>query len=121
MSPRARHHLYLVLQSAGVDLIYVEDGVGYRRLAQALRIIFELFDKHGVDRRVSSRDFASVHGVHAIVHDVTPDAPRKSEKYPEPDYESETRARILHLYRDRGGSEELSDAPVETDGIPLLV
>lgn len=121
MTPRARHHLYLVLQSAGVDLIYVEDGVGYRRLAQALRVIFELFDKHGVDRRVSSRDFASVHGVHAIVHDVTPDAPRKSEKYPEPDYESETRARILHLYRDRGGSEEVSDVPVETDGIPLLV
>ena len=121
MSPRARHHLYLVLQSAGVDLIYVEDGVGYRRLAQALRVIFELFDKHGVDRRVSSRDFAAVHGVHAIVHDVTPDAPRKSETYPEPDYESETRARILHLYRDRGGSEEFSDAPVETDGIPLLV
>ncbi len=121
MSPRARHHLHLVLKSVGVDLIYVEDGVGYRRLCQALRVIFELFDKHGVDRRVNSRDFNTVHGVHAIVHDVTPDKPRVSESYPEPDYESETRARILHLYRDRGGNEELSDAPVETDGIPLLV
>lgn len=121
MTPRARHHLYLVLQSAGVDLIYVEDGVGYRRLSQALRVIFELFDRHGVDRRVSSRDFNTVHGVHAIVHDVTPDSPRESETYPEPDYESETRARILHLYRDRGGEEGLVDEPVETDGIPLLV
>ncbi|QDV07890.1 hypothetical protein Poly30_34250 [Planctomycetes bacterium Poly30] len=121
MTPRARHHLYLVLQSAGVDLIYVEDGVGYRRLALALRVIFELFDRHGVDRRVSSRDFSTVHGVHAIVHDVTPDNPRVSETYPEPDYESETRARILHLYRDRGGEEGRVDVPVETDGIPLLV
>ncbi|MEM8710867.1 MAG: hypothetical protein AAGG01_07940 [Planctomycetota bacterium] len=121
MTPRARHHLYLVLSSLGVDLIYVEDGVGFRRLSIALRVMFEVFDRHGVDRRIRTSDFSSVHGVHAILHEVAPDEPRDSELYPESDYASETRARVLHLYRDRGGEDEKSEAPVETDDIPLLV
>ncbi|MEM9379408.1 MAG: hypothetical protein AAGB93_05605 [Planctomycetota bacterium] len=121
MTRRARHHLWQVLSGVGVDLIHVEYGVGFRRVRVALRVLFEVYDVHGGRRQVQDRDFAGVHGVHAIVHDVDLEKPRSSGMYPEPDYELASRARILHLYRDRGGEEETVDVPSRSDGLPVLV
>ena len=121
MTRRARHHLWEVLSGVGVDLIHVEYGVGFRRVRVALRIVFEVYDIHGGKRHVQDRDFAGVQGVHAIVHDVDLESPRSSDVYPEPEYELASRARILHLYRDRGGEEEPVDVPSRSDGLPVLV
>lgn len=116
-----RHHLYEIMQAVGVDLIFVEDGVGFRRLRNALRVVFEIYDVHGGRQRLEERHFAHVLGVRAVIHDLAPHEPFRSERYPEPDYEHIGRARILHLFRDRGEDEEHCESPADVDSRPVPV
>ena len=46
--PRAaRHHAYRVFRAVGVDLIFLEDGVGHRRFLRVLAQVFEFYDMFG--------------------------------------------------------------------------
>src|SRR5205823_6770982 len=46
--PRAvRHHLFDVLRATQIDLIFIEDGVRFKRLRRVLRALFEVYDVHG--------------------------------------------------------------------------
>lgn len=120
--PRAtRHHVYEIMQGVGVDLVFVEDGVGFRRLRNALRVVFEIYDVHGGRQRLEERHFARVLGVRAVIHDLAPHEPFRSDRYPEPDYEHIGRARILHLFRDRGEDEERAESPADVDSRPVPV
>ena len=76
---------------------------------------------HGGKRNVEERDFAGIHDVHVVVNEIELEAPRDSSLYPESEYEQASRARVLHLYRDRGGEEQRTEAPVMSDDLPLLV
>jgi hypothetical protein len=115
----ARQHLHQVLGRLEVDLIYVEDGVGMRGVRRVLEGIFRHFDED--DGRLEDRHLRAIRGVRCIVHDFDFDRPLRRKAYPEPDYEELGRARILHVFRDRGDHEELPEIPISLDRLLLTV
>ncbi|MFT7618730.1 MAG: hypothetical protein ACI97A_002377 [Planctomycetota bacterium] len=114
MSLASRHHFYLVMKGLELDIIFVEDGVNYKRFRRVLRRLFELYDSHDGQLRTEDQHFSCQQGTRVLIHDHVLDNPFKSDTYPEPDYAGLGRARVLHVYRDRGGDEE--ESPM--DSIP---
>lgn len=116
-----RHHLYRVLRGTQVDLIFVEDGVSFRRLRRILRALFEVYDVHGGRKAAEEIDFRGLPGVKVVIHDFQFDEPFQSRTYPEPKYDFLGRARILHVFRDRGGQDELVEPPFDFGRRPAPV
>lgn len=116
-----RKHIYDVLRSTQVDLIYFEDGLGFKKLRRALRVLFEVFDVHAGRRPAEEVDFRGLPGLRVVIHDYQFDEPFKLDNYPEPKYEMLGRARILHIFRDRGGDKELIEPPFDYDRRPAPV
>jgi hypothetical protein len=118
--PRAaRHHVYTMLRALHVDLIFVEDGVTFKRLKKVLRVLFEVYDVHGGRRPAEEVDFRGLPGTKVLIHDFQFDEPFRSETYPEPKYDYLGRARILHVFRDRGEHEEPLEAPFDFGRTPV--
>jgi hypothetical protein len=117
--PRAaRHHMYRMMRALQVDLIFVEDGVGFRRLRKVLRVLFEVYDIHAGRRPAEEVDFRGLPGTRVLIHDFQFDEPFRSEVYPEPKYDYLGRARILHVFRDRGEQEEPLESPFDYSHTP---
>ena len=115
----ARHHVYTVLEALEVDLIFVEDGVGFRRLKRVLAMVFEYYDMFGGRRLEDERHFAGLPGVRVLLHEFQIEGEFKSTRYPEPDYEGVGRARVLHVFRDRGGDTSDELVPFDWDTLPM--
>jgi hypothetical protein len=119
MMPRAaRHHMFRVLRALHVDLIFVEDGVRFRRFSKVLRRLFDIYDKHGDRRPAEDSHFTGLPGTKVVIHEFQLDEPFKSETYPEPKYDYLGRARILHVFRDRHQDEELVEPPFDFSQTP---
>jgi hypothetical protein len=123
---RARQHAYRVLRATQVDMIFVEDGVGYRKLEKVLRVLLELYDIHGGRRRAEDLHFRGLPKVRVMIHDYEPGNPFRSDLYPEPKFDDLSRVRVLHVFRDRGGHEEPVEPPFDfswspADPVGLLV
>jgi len=114
-----RHHAFSILRALQIDLIFVEDGVGFKRFCRILRMLFEVFDVHGGRRRAEEVHFHGIPGTRVLIHEFVLNEPFRSEVYPEPDYENLGRARILHVFRDRGEQDEPLDIPRDTTDIPV--
>jgi hypothetical protein len=114
-----RHHIYQILRAVQVDLIFVEDGVGFRRFCRVLRMLFEVYDIYGGKRRAEEVHFHGMPGTRVLIHEFQLDEPFRSEVYPEPDYENLGRARILHVFRDRGEQEEPLETPLDFTRMPV--
>ena len=99
MPRNARHHMFQVLRALQIDLIFVEDGVRYRRFSKVLRRLFDLYDKHGDRRRAGNAHFAGLPGTKVVIHDFQLDEPFKSETYPEPKYDYLGRAHLACVSR----------------------
>ncbi|MBX7103140.1 MAG: hypothetical protein K1X57_03615 [Gemmataceae bacterium] len=108
-----RHHLHQILRGTQIDLIFLEDGVSFKRFRRVLRTLFEVYDIHGGTRPIEEIDFRGLPGIRSVIHEYQFDEPYSSNTYPEPKYEFLGRARILHVFRDRGGDEALSDSPFD--------
>jgi hypothetical protein len=118
--PRAaRHHAYQILRALQIDLVFVEDGVGFRRFLRILRMMFEVYDIHGGRRKANEVNFHGVPGTRVLIHEFVLQEPFRSEVYPEPEYENLGRARILHIFRDRGEQEERLDIPRDFSHMPV--
>jgi hypothetical protein len=78
-----------------LDLIFVEDGVKGPEVQQVFDELFE----------------GAIPGVRVMIHEFELDTPLLRQDYPEPDYDGLGRARLLHVFRDRGGEDELVSAP----------
>jgi hypothetical protein len=115
---RARQHAHAVLRATAVDMIFIEDGVTFKNLERVLRIVTELYDVHGGNRRAEEHDFRGVPKVKVMIHDYEPGNPFESETYPEPKFDDLSRVRVLHIFRDRGGHEELVDPPFDFSWTP---
>lgn len=118
---RSRQHFHGVLRATQVDMIFVEDGVGYRKLEKVLRVLLELYDVHGGKRRAEELHFRGLPKVRVMIHDYEPGNPFQSELYPEPKFDDLSRVRVLHIFRDRGGHEELVEPPFDFSWTPAPV
>ncbi len=115
---RARQHAHAVLRATQVDMIFIEDGVTFRNLERALRVLTELYDVHGGKRRAEEMHFRGVPKVKVMMHEYEPSNPFRSDLYPEPKFDDLSRVRVLHIFRDRGASEELIDQPFDFSSTP---
>jgi hypothetical protein len=114
----ARHHLFHMLRALHVDLIFVEDGVSFRRFVKVLRRLFEIYDKNEGKKRAEDIHFVGMPGTRVMIHEFQLDEPFKSETYPEPKYDFLGRARILHIFRDRQEQEEFTEPPFDFSRTP---
>jgi hypothetical protein len=111
------HHFCRRLE---LDHLFVEAGVPVVALGQVLGILFEIDDVFGGRTRVEERHLRSVPGVRALIHELPGEAPWRGTHYPEPTYEVLARARVLHLFRDRGGLFEFQEPRAPRRSEPLL-
>ncbi len=118
--PTGLHHLREVLLATDVDAIFLEDGISHRNLMRVLGILYEVYDMHDGERRVIDRDFVGLVHVRVILHDVGGQSPFRHSGYREPDYENVARARMLHVFKERGGEEDRVEAPAPGDLVPVL-
>ncbi len=118
---RARQHAHAVLRATQVDMIFVEDGVTFRNLERTLRVLTELYDVHGGKRRAEEMHFRGLPKVKVMIHEYEPGNPFRSDLYPEPKFDDLSRVRVLHIFRDRGGHEELTDQPFDFSSTPAPV
>jgi hypothetical protein len=102
-----------MLRALEVDLIYVEHGVGHRKLEKVLRAAAELYDVHGGRRRAEEHHFRGVPKVRVMIHEYAPGNPFRSDAYPEPKFDDVSRFRVLHVFKDRGGEEERVEPPFD--------
>lgn len=118
----ARFHYGQIAKALEIDLIFVEDGVSFRRFVRVLRVMFEIYDIHGGRERAEERHFSGLPGTCVVIHnfDLATSAAHGRENYPEPDYDEIGRARILHVFKDRQEDEELATTPDSSEGIPVL-
>ena len=106
-----RRYVYRLLKALQVDLIFVEDGVGYRKLVRVFRVLFEVYDKGAGQETVRGH---SLPGPDQGPRDV----PRLRRGRTVPiDQVSGAEVRPvgpsarLHIFRDRGGEEEFVEPP----------
>jgi hypothetical protein len=116
--PRARQHAHAVLRDTQVDMIFIEDGVTFKSLERVLRVITELYDVHGGKRRAEDFHFRGLPKVKVMIHEYEPGNPFHSDAYPEPKFDDLSRVRVLHIFRDRGGHEELIEPPFDISWTP---
>lgn len=107
----ARAHLHRLLTDLDLDLIFVEDGVKGPEVQQVFDELFEIHDLFGPHRLDETRRFGAIPGVRVMIHEFELDTPLLRPDYPEPDYDGLGRARLLHVFRDRGGEDEFVSAP----------
>jgi hypothetical protein len=117
-SRATRHHLYRMLRALQVDLIFIEDSVTPRKLTRVLRTMFEVYDRTRGERRVEDIHFRGLTGLRVMLHEFELDEPFRSEVYPEPRFDDFSRARILHIFRDRGGQEDYVEPPFDFSHSP---
>ncbi len=117
--PRARQQLHAMLRAVKVDMVYIEDGVSTKHLVKVLRELFELYDIHGGKRHAEDHHFRGVPKVKVMIHDYAPTGKKfRATGYREPQFDDLSRARVMHLFRDSGGSEELADVPFDSSWEP---
>ena len=113
-----RHHVHTVLGALDVDLIFVEDSVTFPRFQRVLSLVFEFYDMFG-ERALEERHFQGLNGIRVLIEELRLEEPLTTTDYPEPDYEQLARARILLVFRDRGGELERDRLIPDFDSLPL--
>lgn len=112
-SPRARQHLYRVFRAVEVDLIYIEGGISHRVVSKVMRQLFEVFDMHAGKRKVEDHHFRGIPKIRVMLHEYSPGSRFQASGYPEPQFDDLSRARVMHIFKDRGEQEELDDIPFD--------
>ncbi len=115
----ARRHLFELLRDLEIDRIFVEDGVGHRKLARVFAGLFSYHDRFGPCPLEIERLVGKVHGVRMILYEYTLGGSHGVPDYPEPEYETLGRSRVLHVFRDRGGDDDRVVIPDSFDYLPL--
>ncbi len=121
MTHAARYHYRQISSALQIDLVFVEDGVSLRRFIRVLRMMFEVYDVYGGRMRAEERHFTGLPGVRVIMHDFELGKAERLLKpaFPEPQYEEIGRARILHVFKDRGEFTVQDEVPDAADWTPV--
>ncbi len=119
--PEARCHFWQVTRALEIDLIFVEHSIPFRRLVRVLRQMFETYDIFDGRQRAEEWHFRGFPGVRVVIQDFDfgAEAAERPEGYPEPEYTHVGRARILHVFKDRGEQETPDFVPKEREWLPI--
>ncbi|MFY7951474.1 MAG: hypothetical protein ACOVT5_03105 [Armatimonadaceae bacterium] len=115
---RPRQYLHKVLRAVQIDVIYIEDGVPLKAVEKVLRQLLEVYDVHAGRRIVDDHTFRGIPKVRVMVHEFSPEKPPTAVTYKQPKFDDLSRGRVLHLFKDKGDHEEVSDVPFDTDYVP---
>ncbi len=115
---RPRQYLHRVLRAVQIDVIYIEDGVPLKAVVKVLRQLFEVFNMHAGKKIIDDHTFQGIPKVRVVVHEFSPEKPPTAVTYKQPKFDDLSRGRVLHLFRDKGDHEEVSDVPFDTDYAP---
>lgn len=115
---RPRQYLHMVLRAVQIDVIYIEDGVPLKAVEKVLRQLLEVYDVHAGKKIVDDHTFQGIPKVRVMVHEFSPVKPPTAVKYKQPKFDDLSRGRVLHLFKDKGDHEEVSDVPFDTDYVP---
>jgi len=117
---RVRQHWYRILRAAKIDVIYIEDGIGARKVERVLRMLLEVHDMHGGTKAIDDHTFRGIPKVRVVVHEISSEQSAYGEQlgYKQPKYDELSRGRVLHIFRDQGESEELAEDPFDFDSVP---
>jgi hypothetical protein len=110
---RARQYFHRMFRATEIDAIFIEDGVGPRKLQKVLQAALELYDIHGGRRRAEDHHFQGIPKIRVVIHDYAPGNPFHLDDYPEPRFDDVSRSRVLHIFKDRGESEALDESPYD--------
>ncbi|MGL6094957.1 MAG: hypothetical protein ACRC7O_04020, partial [Fimbriiglobus sp.] len=117
--PRPRQHLHAVFRAVAVDMVYIEDGVNLKAIERVLRALFELYDVHGGKRIAEDHHFRGVPKVCVMIHEYAPGTKfRTAPGYKEPGFDDLSRARVLHVFKDRGGEKAEIEFPYDSSWEP---
>jgi hypothetical protein len=120
--PRAsRNYLNQVLRQAQLDVIFFEDGIRFSGFWRVMRAIFDAVDKSSGKEAIHETNFHGIPKVRVMIHDLQLDVPFESNTYPEPKFDLLGRARVLHIFKDRGDQEELVEPPADFSFNPLPI
>lgn len=118
---RPRQYLHKVLRAVQIDVIYIEDGVPLKAVVKVLRQLLEVYDVHAGKRIVDDHTFQGIPKVRVMVHEFSPEKPPTAVTYKQPKFDDLSRGRVLHLFKDKGDHEEVSDVPRDFDYVPSPV
>jgi hypothetical protein len=119
LPPRARQHWHAVLRATQIDLLFLEDGVSYKSFERVLRQILDIYDRNAGKKRAEDHLFRGIPKVKVMIHEYTPGQEfDPGADYPEPKFMELSRARVLHVFRDRGDQTELDEVPFDTSWEP---
>lgn len=115
---RVRHFIHNLLDAMDLDIIYFEESIRFNELKAVFEILFELYHSRGPHFKLEEYHFSGLPGVHVLLDLIRPDLPRQENSgYPETYFSNLSQARILIVFKDRGGSEILH--PDLTPGIDV--
>ena len=115
------NHLWSVLEGVDIDLVFLEDGVRFTSFRRVLAAVFEFHDLFADRPLEDGRHFSGIPGIRVMIHEFHIEETYQPKGYPEPDYEDLGRARILHVYKDRGGDEVSHGIPDDLSSLPMPV
>jgi len=115
----ARQHFRGVMRALDIDLIFLEDGVRFDQFTLVLEALFEHHDNHAGSVPADDRFFTGITGIRVVIQETGMLEPMRSHEFKEPSYEDIGRARVLHVFKDRGGSSEVASPQPEVDCVPV--
>lgn len=116
---RVRQHWHEVLRATQIDLMYLEDGVSAKSFERVLRQILDIYDRNAGKRKAEDHLFRGIPKVKVMIHEYAPGNEfDPGSDYPEPKFMELSRARVLHVFKDRGDATELEDVPFDMSWEP---
>lgn len=120
--PRTRRFLHEMWSALDVDILYFEDAVHWPQLRLVLDRMFERIMQDPDAGPIQEGDFRFLQGVRVFLDLVEPEGPNRVHGgYQEPHFANLSRARILLVFKDRGGVEDEVETPRPRVRVPLGV
>ncbi|MHC5035981.1 MAG: hypothetical protein ACYTHM_01580 [Planctomycetota bacterium] len=117
---RTRQFLYEVLTGLDIDLVFFEDAVKWPHLRRVFDQAFERYMQNPRGGPVQESEFRLLQGVKVFIDEVDPESSLKTPGgYSEPEFANLFAARVLMVFKDRGGAEERDRQPSPKVRVPM--
>lgn len=109
-SRAARASFYGLSREIGIDLLFVEDGVKPQAFREVLERLYSFRDAHPKLKLSETNQIRPPRGIALLIQGYDFTTPWLQPDYPEPQFDEILRARMLYVFRERGGEEDLAPA-----------